>query len=86
MRRRRKSIPGNVNEFYTWALFVENGENEAGETLYNGSLRSRTIIINDIATRFSGGGHRRACGVKQLTKTDIQTILTLLAAKCREVM
>lgn len=77
---------GNVNEFYTWALFVENGENEAGETLHNGSLRSRTIIINDIAMRFSGGGHRRACGVKQLTITDIQMILTLLAAKCREVV
>lgn len=75
---------GGVNEFYTWALFVENGADEHGNPLYNGSLRSRNLFINDIATRFGGGGHRRACGVKHLSRNDIDAILQAMEAKCKE--
>lgn len=73
---------GGIREFQAWALFVENGSDASGNPLYNGSLRSRDILINDIAVHFGGGGHRRACGVKQLSMDDIKQIITMMDAKC----
>lgn len=67
-------VMGGVNEFKVWALFTQ----KADGTLYNGSLRANQILINDIASNYRGGGHRYACGVKDLTKDDIQKLLNEL--------
>lgn len=69
---------GHVNEFAAWALFVEIEQDEQGRCLYNGSLRSRNKMINDIANEFKGGGHRFACGVKNLHDEDIERLLAML--------
>lgn len=68
-----------VNEFCGWALFVETGRSDDGNILYNGSLRSRSIPIHDIASQFHGGGHRFACGVKNLNDATIEALLETLA-------
>ena len=68
-------VLGGVHEFKAWALFVEKEIDEDGIRRFNGSLRSRNTIINEIAMRYQGGGHRYACGVKQLDETEIQQIL-----------
>lgn len=68
-------VLSSVTEFYAWALFVEKEKDEDGTPLYNGSLRSKGKTINDIANRYKGGGHRYACGVKQLRSADINTLL-----------
>ncbi|MGL5977842.1 MAG: DHH family phosphoesterase [Erysipelotrichaceae bacterium] len=57
-----------------WCLFVESGE-EDGNIHYNGSLRSLRTPINTIANNYHGGGHRLACGVKQLRREDIAALL-----------
>ncbi len=72
---------GKVNEFCGWALFVETECTSEGETLYNGSLRSRNIPIHDIAMQFHGGGHRYACGVKNLNDETIKALLEALAKR-----
>lgn len=69
---------GRVHEFKAWALFVESERTEKQEIIYNGSLRSRDVIINDIAMEFKGGGHRYACGVKNLMDADIEHLLQLM--------
>lgn len=69
---------GGVHEFKAWALFVEYAKTPSGEFVYNGSLRSRNVVINDIAMQFHGGGHRYACGVKNLKDADIEHLLKLL--------
>lgn len=69
---------GRVHEFKAWALFVEIDRTEDGDVLYNGSLRSRNVIINDIAMEFKGGGHRYACGVKDLSDADIERLLKMI--------
>ncbi|MDE6476462.1 MAG: bifunctional oligoribonuclease/PAP phosphatase NrnA [Erysipelotrichaceae bacterium] len=66
---------GSVHEFEIWALFVENPENEQGEILYNGSLRSQRVTINDIANQYHGGGHRLACGVRGLTSQEVDQLI-----------
>lgn len=68
-------VLGGVHEFKAWALFVEKEVDEQGIRRYNGSLRSRHTIINEIATRYQGGGHRYACGVKNLSREDIDKII-----------
>ena len=57
-------------------VFTEKKEN--GKTLYDGSLRSKTAVINDIAEMFHGGGHKNASGVKNLTQDDIHKLLVLM--------
>lgn len=69
-------IFGKVFDFEAWCLFIANGQKTAdGKTVYNGSLRSKHVTINDIANRYHGGGHRYACGVKNLTKDKINLLL-----------
>lgn len=71
----------HVNEFKAWILFVESSDSTKENPLYNASLRSRNVIINDIAMSFNGGGHRYACGAKNLSETQIQELLKQLAQR-----
>lgn len=75
---------GGVHEFKAWALFVEKETDEQGMLRYNGSLRSRNTTINDIAMRYNGGGHRFACGVKNLSDKDIECILQEILNRINE--
>lgn len=68
-------VLGNVDEFEAWALFIETNKTDEGIRYYNGSLRSKDKQITDLAMKYHGGGHRYACGVKNLTDQDIQSIL-----------
>lgn len=72
-----------VHEFKAWALFVETHKDAQGNIFYNGSLRSRNHFINDIAATFQGGGHRFACGVKNLQEHDIERLLAMLLERVR---
>lgn len=63
----------NIDEFEIWCLFTE--DTSYGEDIYNGSLRSKQVAINEIAANYRGGGHKNACGVKKLTLDDIQSIV-----------
>jgi len=64
---------GHVKEFQVWCMFTE--KMEGGEHLYDGSLRSKTIVLNDLAGEYNGGGHPQASGVKNLNKKMINTLL-----------
>lgn len=66
---------GHVRDFEIWAIFTESDEHTG---LYHGSLRSKHVIINEIAQQFNGGGHPNASGVKNLSQADIEAILKRL--------
>lgn len=66
---------GNVEEFEIWALFTEDNNNRG---TYSGSIRSKHVIINQIASEFGGGGHPLASGIKGLHEEDIQCLLKKL--------
>ncbi len=76
------TVFGNVRPFQVWAIFTEKTEN--GMTLYDGSLRSKTIRINDLAEQYKGGGHPNACGVKNLDENMLKTLLESLFQKAEE--
>lgn len=72
-------VMGNVHEFEAWALFVEKDKDAQGNCIFNGSLRSKRIVINDIANAYHGGGHRFACGVSGLSLDTIKQLLQDIA-------
>lgn len=71
---------GNVKDFDIWCIFTEKKDQD-GNTLYDGSLRAKSIQVNDVAEKFGGGGHKNAAGVKNLTNNDLEVVLDLLARK-----
>lgn len=48
---------------------------------YHVSIRSKKIVINDVAQALGGGGHKLASGIKATSLARVQTILDHLVAK-----
>ena len=71
---------GGVKDFEIWAVFAqtENG-------LYEGSLRSRKLVINDTVGSFGGGGHQNACGIKGLTLDKVHELIETLKERLSDV-
>ncbi len=69
-------IFNGVKEYDIWGIFTEEKPG-----IFNGSLRSKDVIINDIAEMYRGGGHKNACGVKGLSRLEIDECIEKLKAK-----
>ena len=65
---------GNIKEFEIWAIFNQRIDAN-NNIIYDGSIRSKIVPINQIATKYNGGGHPNASGVKGLSKIDLENIL-----------
>lgn len=75
------SIMANVSDFEIWMIAVETDEGD-----YIGSVRSRNVTINEICSRFNGGGHRLACGVKDLTLVQVEELKKELIKAIKETL
>lgn len=64
---------GGIKEITTWAIFAE-----VTDGVFDGSLRSRCVQVNDLASKYHGGGHYYAAGVKHLTIRDIEALMQAL--------
>lgn len=64
---------GGVKDFEIWAVFAQNEEG-----LYEGSLRSSRMVINDLVSSFGGGGHKNACGIKGLSFDGVHQLIEKL--------
>lgn len=73
---------GSVREYGIWIMFVQ--QDAPNDHLYNGSIRSRSATVNDIAFKYNGGGHRLAAAVKNLTIEDIQNVITDLKGRLHD--
>lgn len=60
-----------------WALFTEDEDG----IHYAASLRSNTISIRDLAEKYHGGGHECACGIKNLSGSDVRELIELLTER-----
>ena len=76
-------LMSGIREIALWALFTQMNEDDE-KPLYSCSLRSRTIALNDIASAFGGGGHRCACGIKNLDADQVQALISALQARAEE--
>ncbi|MEG0315083.1 MAG: bifunctional oligoribonuclease/PAP phosphatase NrnA [Erysipelotrichaceae bacterium] len=73
---------GNIKDVEIWCLLAER-EEENRANIYNGSLRSANLAINEIANKYEGGGHKLASGVKNLTKEKIDKLIEDLESKIK---
>jgi nanoRNase/pAp phosphatase (c-di-AMP/oligoRNAs hydrolase) len=63
-------------------MFVQ--QDAPNDHLYNGSIRSRSVTVNDIASKYSGGGHRLAAAVKNLSLEGIQSVISDLKGRLHD--
>lgn len=69
----------NINEILVW-VFVTHNENG----LYKLNIRSRGPVINEIAAKYNGGGHKFASGLRTTNKEDVDHLLEDLSNACKE--
>lgn len=69
-----------IEDMYTWVLFVY----DKGNNNVRGSIRSRGPIINEVATKYNGGGHIYASGARISSFDDADNMIKDLDEVCRE--
>ena len=69
-----------IDEILVWVFFSEDIKNN----LIKVNIRSRGPIINTIAEKYNGGGHKFASGVKLTDATNIKKIISDLDKACKK--
>jgi phosphoesterase RecJ-like protein len=70
----------NINEVIVW-VFVSFDQKA---NLYKVNIRSRGPVINEIAAKYHGGGHKYASGVRNESKEAIEQLLKDLSNCCKD--
>ncbi len=70
----------NINEIIVWAFITFDTK----VNLYKVNIRSRGPVINEIASKYNGGGHKFASGVRNATKEQIDELMKDLSNVCKE--
>ncbi len=69
-----------IKELKVWAF--SSYDEKSG--LYKINIRSRGIVINEIASRFNGGGHKFASGARIKTEEEVNELFKCLDEACKE--
>ena len=70
----------NIKDVYSWVFVTFDEKNNQ----YKVNIRSRGPIVNEIASKYHGGGHKFACGVKTTEESDIDNLLKDLDKACKD--
>lgn len=70
-----------IKEIKVWTFITYDQKS----TMYKVNIRSRNVVINDIAAKYHGGGHKFASGVRTTNEADIDNLIKDLDERCREV-
>lgn len=80
------SVSNQVNDFYfikeliCWMFVVYDERND----IYKANIRSRGPIINEVASKYSGGGHKFASGCRSKDYKVIEALAKDLDATCKQ--
>lgn len=69
-----------INEIIAWAFFSVDKNND----IIRGSIRSRGPVINEVASRYNGGGHALASGVRLKTMEEVESLISDLEKTCQD--
>ena len=69
-----------INEVYAWGVFTYDKNNNN----VRGSIRSRGPIINEVASKYNGGGHMFASGVRVDNFDVVDSLIKDLDKVCEE--
>lgn len=70
----------NINEVIVWAFSSHDAKNN----MYRVNIRSRGPVINEIAAKYHGGGHKYASGVRTDSQEDVDNLMKDLSKACKE--
>lgn len=70
----------NIEEIICWALVSYDEKNK----IYKVNIRSRGPVVNEVASKFNGGGHVHASGAKIAKLADVDKLFKELDAVCKE--
>ena len=68
-----------IKDVYVWCFVTHDIKNE----VYKVNIRSKGPVINEIASRYHGGGHKFASGVRTKERSDIDHLLKELDEACK---
>lgn len=69
----------NIKDVYSWVFVTYDEKNDQ----YKVNIRSRGPVINEIASKYNGGGHKFASGARPKSKKDIDNLLKDLDEACK---
>lgn len=69
-----------IKEVLVWTFITYDEKND----IYKINIRSRGPVINEIAEKYNGGGHKFASGVRTSDEKDIDHLLEDLDKACKE--
>ena len=69
-----------IKGVYVWTFVTYDAKNQ----LYKVNIRSKGPVVNEIASKYHGGGHKFASGVRTSNKEDIDHLLKDLEEACKE--
>lgn len=69
-----------IKELKVWAFSSYDEKLD----LYKINIRSRCIVINEIASHFNGGGHKFASGARIKTEEEVNELFKCLDEACKE--
>ena len=70
----------NIDEFVVWMFVTRDVKND----LYKINIRSRGPIINEVAAKYNGGGHKFSSGARVKTLDEIDDLISELDDLCKE--
>lgn len=70
----------NIKGVYSWVFITDDEKNKQ----FKINIRSRGPIINEIASKYNGGGHKFASGVKTPNEEDIEKLIKDLDQACKD--
>lgn len=71
-----------IKELNAWCFVSYDERNE----LYKVNIRSRGPIINEIASKYNGGGHKYASGARIPKKEDVDKLIEELDKACKDYL
>lgn len=69
----------NINEILVWVFCSYDSKNN----LYKVNIRSRGPVINEIASKYQGGGHKFASGCRTNDKEVVASLINDLKEACK---
>lgn len=69
-----------IKDILVWLFITYDEKNQ----IYKVNIRSRGPIINEIASKYNGGGHKFASGVRTPKEEDIDNLIKDLDMACKE--
>ena len=69
-----------IKDVIVWAFVTYDEKND----IFKVNIRSRGPVINEIASKYHGGGHKFASGVRTKKEEEIDNLLKDLDAVCEK--